>query len=81
MITDAAGDTFAVSYSANFFNPANSTTDGAAGFAPGQGHDVALQVLTVIPEPGSLASALSGVGVLLGLGGFGGGDRRPARAA
>ena len=59
--TDAAGDTFAISYTAS------STVGGQAGFTPGQGNDVALQLLTAIPEPGSLAAVISGIGMLLGL--------------
>ena len=44
-----------------------SLSNGPAGFAPGQGNDVAVQLLTAIPEPGSLAAMLSGLGILLGL--------------
>ena len=58
---DGAGDTFEISYTAS------STIGGAAGFTPGLGNDVAVQVLTVIPEPGSLAAVISGMGMLLGL--------------
>ena len=65
--TDAAGDTFAISYTANAGNASNGTTNGFAGFAPGQGKDIAVEVLSVIPEPGSLATILSGFGVVLGL--------------
>ena len=65
--TDAAGDTFAISYTANAANPSNSLTNGLAGFTPGQGQDIAVELLNVIPEPGSLATVISGFGVLLGL--------------
>jgi hypothetical protein len=63
--TDSFGDQFAVSYDAN---AAMATADDSgAGFNVG-GNDVAVQVeFAAIPEPGSLAALVSGVGMLVGL--------------
>ncbi len=60
-IKDAAGDRFKVSYTAN------SAIGGVAGFTPGQGTDVALQLVSAVPEPGSLSMLLSSAGVFTGL--------------
>ena len=60
------GDTFRVSYNANFFDSNNAATHGAAGFTSSNGHDVALQ-LYAVPEPGSFAAVISGLGMLAGL--------------
>jgi fibronectin-binding autotransporter adhesin len=54
------GESFAISYTAN------AMIGGQAGFAPGQGDDVALQLLSV-PEPRSASCALTGLSLLLGL--------------
>ncbi len=59
--SDAAGDVFEISYTAS------AAVGGQAGFTPGQGTDVAVQFFSVVPEPGSLAAVISGMGMLLGL--------------
>jgi len=59
-IFSSGGITFGVSYSAN------SSIGGVNGFLPGSGQDIALKVLAV-PEPGSAAALLSGLGMLAGL--------------
>jgi hypothetical protein len=56
--TDAAGDVFKVSYTANALS---------GDFDPGSGQDVAVQIFSAVPEPGSFATVLSGLGLLLGL--------------
>ena len=58
--TDLAGDVFRVSYTAN------AALGGSVGFAPGQGQDVAFQVLSAVPEPGALPGLASGLGIWLG---------------
>jgi hypothetical protein len=56
--TDAAGDVFKVSYTANALSDE---------FEPGSGQDIAVQIFSAVPEPGSFATVLSGLGLLLGL--------------
>ncbi len=57
----SGGVTYLVSYTAAF------TPGDGSGFAPGQGNDIALKVLTVVPEPASASMLVSGFGLLLGL--------------
>ncbi len=60
----SGNDIFLVSYSANH------NLGGVAGFAPGQGNDVALLLTSIVPEPGVASSLLLGTGCLAGLGRF-----------
>ncbi|HEY2341849.1 MAG TPA: autotransporter-associated beta strand repeat-containing protein, partial [Chthoniobacteraceae bacterium] len=55
---------FLVSYTAN------ASVGGIAGFAPGQGDDVALLALGPLPEPTSMTFILGTAGVFAGLGRF-----------
>ena len=55
------GSVYLGSYSSNF-DPVNGST-----FAPGTGNDVALELMTAVPEPGSAAVLGAGAGLLLGL--------------
>ena len=55
------GDTFKVSYNANWSgNPLTSSFSG--------GNDVAVEALAVVPEPSAFVSLFGGAGMLLGIG-------------